>query len=98
MDKLITELLISIIESADNAINYAFDNLIDLCFNAEDYLTQILGLEVINFDSLKSIILSFAISLIVLKFLKKVWKCTLVGLTEVQIHQFIFISYILLGV
>lgn len=71
MDKLITELLISIIESADNAINYAFDNLIDLCFNAEDYLTQILGLEVINFDSLKSIILSFAISLIVLKFLKK---------------------------
>lgn len=71
MDKLITELLISIIESADNAINYAFDNLIDLYFNAEDYLTQILGLEVINFDSLKSIILSFAISLIVLKFLKK---------------------------
>ena len=71
MDKLITELLISIIESADNAINYAFDKLIDLCFNAEDYLTQILGLEVINFDSLKSIILSFAISLIVLKFLKK---------------------------
>ena len=71
MDKLITELLISIIESADNAINYAFDNLIDLCFNAEDYLTQILGLEVINFDRLKSIILSFAISLIVLKFLKK---------------------------
>ena len=71
MDKLITELLISIIESADNAINYAFDNLIDLCFNAEDYLTQILGLEVINFDSLNSIILSFAISLIVLKFLKK---------------------------
>lgn len=34
-------------------------------------ITEILGTQVLNFDNLKTIILSFSISLIILKFLKK---------------------------
>ncbi len=71
MEKLLTNLIGTIIGSADNSINVVFNSLIDMCFNSENYLTQILGVEVLNFDSLKQIILGFAISLIVLKFLKK---------------------------
>lgn len=71
MEKLITNLLISIISSADNTINYAFENLVDICFNAENYLTNILSVQILDFTALKKIILSFAMSLIILKFIKK---------------------------
>ena len=71
MEKLLTNLIGTIIGSADNSINEVFNNLIDMCFNSETYITHILGAEVLNFDGLKQIILGFAISLIVLKFLKK---------------------------
>ena len=71
MEKLLTMLISQLIGSADKSINTVFNSLIDMCFNSEKYITEILGNKVINFDSLKSIILGFAISLIVLKFLKK---------------------------
>ena len=71
MEKLLTNLIGTIIGSADNSINYVFNNLIEMCFESERYITHLLGIEVISFDALKQIILSFAISLIVLKFLKK---------------------------
>ena len=71
MEKLLTMLISQIVGSADNTINSVFNNLIDMCFNSENYITQILGVKVINFEPLKTIILSFSISLIVLKFLKK---------------------------
>ena len=71
MEKLITNLLIAIISSADNTINYVFENLIDICFNAENYLTNILSIQILDFSGLKQIILSFAISIIILKFIKK---------------------------
>ena len=71
MEKLLTNLIGTIIGSADNSIYEVFNNLIDMCFNSETYITHILGAEVLNFDGLKQIILGFAISLIVLKFLKK---------------------------
>ncbi len=71
MEKLLTNLIGTIIGSADNSINVVFNGLIDMCFNSETYITSILGAEVLNFSGLKQIILSFAISLIVLKFLKK---------------------------
>lgn len=71
MDKIITNLLVSIISSADNTINYAFDNLINICFNAEKYLTEILNIQVLDLTDLKKIIVSFAMSLIILKFIKK---------------------------
>lgn len=71
MEKLLTLLISTIIGSADASINVVFNNLIDMCFNSELYITGILGTEVINLDGLKQIILSFSISLIVLKFLKK---------------------------
>lgn len=71
MEKLLTMLISQFIGSADKSINSVFNSLIDLCFNSEKYITEILGSRVINFDSLKTIILGFAISLIVLKFLKK---------------------------
>lgn len=71
MEKLLTNLIGTIIGSADSSINDVFNNLIDMCFNSELYITQILGNEVINLDGLKQIILGFSISLIVLKFLKK---------------------------
>ncbi len=71
MDKLLTNFLISIISSADNIINIVFDNLIDVCFNAEDNLTKMFGTQLLDFSMLKQIIFSFVISLIILKFLKK---------------------------
>lgn len=71
MEKLITNLLIAIISSADNTVNYAFENMIEICFNAEKYLTEMLTVQVLDFSGLKKIILSFAISLAILKFLKK---------------------------
>ena len=61
----------SIIGGADNVINSAFNGLIDMCFNSENYLTTNFGSSVINFSNLKALILSLSISLIVLKFLKK---------------------------
>ena len=71
MEKLLTNLIATIIGSVDNSINAVFGGLIDMCFNSENYISQILGNEVMNFDGLRTIILSFAIALIVLKFLKK---------------------------
>lgn len=71
MDKLLTNFIVSVISSADNTINRVFDNMIDVCFNAENNLTKILGTQVLDFSMLKQVILSFAISLIILKFLKK---------------------------
>lgn len=71
MDKLLTNFIVSIISGADNVINVIFNNLIDVCFNAEKNLTEIIGTQILDFSKLKSIILSFAISLIILKFLKR---------------------------
>ena len=71
MEKLLTNLFISIIKSADNTINYAFENLVDICFNAEKYLTEILFIQVLDFSMLKAVIRNFAIALIILKFIKK---------------------------
>ena len=71
MEKLLTNLIATIIGSVDNSINSVFGGLIDMCFNSENYIAEILGHEVMNFDGLRTIILSFAIALIVLKFLKK---------------------------
>ena len=53
MEKLLTNLIGTIIGSADSSINDVFNNLIDMCFNSELYITQILGNEVINLDGLK---------------------------------------------
>ena len=71
MEKLLTNLIATIIGSVDNSINSVFGGLIDMCFNSENYIAEILGHKVMNFDGLRTIILSFAIALIVLKFLKK---------------------------
>lgn len=71
MDKLLTNLITSIIGGADTVINSVFNNLIDTCFNAENHLTSLFGTKYIDFSNLKTIILSFAITLIILKFLKK---------------------------
>lgn len=71
MESILTGLITSIIGGADNVINSAFNGLIDMCFNSENYLTTNFGSSVISFSSLKALILSLSISLIVLKFLKK---------------------------
>lgn len=71
MEKLLTDLISSIIGGVDNIINTAFNSLMDLCFNAEYTLTHNFGFEVMSFDNLKAIIFSMALSLIILKFLKK---------------------------
>ena len=92
MDKLITDLLIGIISSADNTINYAFENLVDICFNCENYLTNILSIQVLNFESLKQIVLSFALSIIILKFIKKgvaMYLSWTEGNADTPIHIFI---------
>jgi len=71
MEKILTNLITSIIGGVDNAINTVFDNLMDMCFNAEYGLTHNFGTQVLSFDNLKAVIFSMAISLIILKFLKK---------------------------
>lgn len=71
MEKLIINLITAIIGNVDSSINKVFNNLIDMCFNAEQYLINILDNQIISFTNLKAVILTFAISLIVLKFLKK---------------------------
>ncbi len=92
MEKLLTNLFISIIESADNVINYAFENLVDICFNAEKYLTEILSVKVLDFTMLKSVILNFAIALIILKFIKKgveMYVTWTEGNSDTPIHIFV---------
>ena len=92
MDKLITNLLISIISSADNTINYVFENLVDICFNAENYLTNILSVQILDFTNLKQIVLSFAMSLIILKFIKKgveMYLSWAEGSSDTPIHIFV---------
>lgn len=71
MDKLLTDLIKNIIGGADNSINAAFSNLMDLCFNLENQLAQSNGELYMAFSRLKSVIFSMALALIVLKFLKK---------------------------
>ena len=71
MESILTGLITSIIGGADNVINSAFNGLIDMCFNSENYISSNFGSTVVDFSGLKALILSLAISLIVLKFLKK---------------------------
>lgn len=71
MEKLLTDLIGSIIGGVDDVINAAFNNLMNLCFNAEYELTHNFGVEILSFTKLKTIIFSMALSLIILKFLKK---------------------------
>ena len=71
MESILTGLITSIIGGADNVINSAFNGLIDMCFNAENYISSNFGSMVVDFSQLKALILSLSLSLIVLKFLKK---------------------------
>lgn len=71
MESILTNLITSIIGSVDNSINEAFNGLMDLCFNAEYTLTHNFGIALLSFENLKTVITSFAICLIILKFLKK---------------------------
>ena len=71
MESILTGLITSIIGGADKVINSAFNGLIDMCFNAEDYISSNFGNIVVDFSGLKALVLSLALSLIVLKFLKK---------------------------
>ena len=71
MESILTGLITSIIGGADNVINSAFNGLIDMCFNAENYISSNFGNIVVDFSGLKALVLSLALSLIVLKFLKK---------------------------
>lgn len=71
MEQLLTNLIKAIIGSADTIINSVFNSLIDTCFNSEQYLSTLFTTQWIDFSNLKTVILSFSITLIVLKFLKK---------------------------
>ena len=56
MESILTGLITSIIGGADNVINSAFNGLIDMCFNSENYLTTNFGSNVISFSNLKALI------------------------------------------
>lgn len=71
MEGILTGLISNVIGGADTVINSAFNGLIDMCFNSENYISSNFGSKVIDFSQLKALILTLAISLIVLKFLKK---------------------------
>lgn len=72
MENILTSLLSSIVSSSNNIIRMLMNNLMDICFYAENTITQANanGIQ-ISLDSLKTVILSFSIGLIILKFLKK---------------------------
>ena len=72
MEGILTGLISNVIGGADTVINSAFNGLIDMYFNSENYISSNFGSTVIDFSQLKALILTLAISLIVLKFLKKV--------------------------
>lgn len=71
MTDLLTDLITDLIGGVDGAINSAFNSLMNTCLNAEYELTHILGIQVISLENLKLLIFSFALSLIILKFIKK---------------------------
>jgi hypothetical protein len=71
LEGILTGLISNVIGGADTVINSAFNGLIDMCFNSENYISSNFGSTVIDFSQLKALILTLAISLIVLKFLKK---------------------------
>ena len=72
MEGILTGLISNVIGGADTVINSAFNGLIDMCFNSENYISSNFGGSIISFAELHALILSLSISLIVLKFLKKV--------------------------
>lgn len=72
MEKILKDLISSIVSGADGIIKILANNLMDTCFHAENTILQAdMNGTQISFDGLKTIILSFAIGLIILKFLKK---------------------------
>ena len=95
MTDLLTDVIVDLIGSVDGAINSAFNSLMNTCFNAEYELTHILGDQVISLESLKTLIFSFALSLIILKFLKKVLIYIFFGQKERQILHLLHLLFIL---
>ena len=72
MENILTNLISNIITGAGSTIDNLLNNLMEICFYAESTILneEILGVS-LTLDGLKSIILSFAVSIIILKFLKK---------------------------
>ena len=61
MEGILTGLISNVIGGADTVINSAFNGLIDMCFNSENYITSNFGSTVISFYNLKALILSLSI-------------------------------------
>lgn len=72
MENILKTLLSSIVSGANGIINLLLNSLMDTCFHAENTILKpdVNGIQ-ISLDALQSIILSFSIGLIILKFLKK---------------------------
>ena len=72
MENILSDLLSSIISGADSIINLLLNSLIETCFYPEKTIlnADVTGVQ-ISLKGLKSVILSFAVALIILKFLKK---------------------------
>lgn len=72
MENILKTLLSSIVSGANSIINLLLNSLMDTCFHAENTILKadVNGVQ-ISLGGLQSIILSFSIGLIILKFLKK---------------------------
>ena len=72
MEHILSELLSSIISGANSVIDLLLNNLLETCFYPEKTMltANVNGIQ-LSLSGLKSIILSFAVALIILKFLKK---------------------------
>lgn len=77
MDKIISELLISIIESGLEIVDALLISLLDTALYAEKSLIG----SFINISAINQVVLSYALSLMVLKFVKKMFM-TYIGWTE----------------
>ena len=69
MEWIITELIESTIKSCDWIVDILLENLVSMAFYAEKHMTN--ASTVINFLEIYTVIFSFGVALIVLKFLKK---------------------------
>ena len=72
MENILTNLLSNLVSGANDVIDWLLNNLMEMCFYAEKTMLakDVTGVA-LTIDGLKSVILAFAVSLIILKFLKK---------------------------
>lgn len=87
IDKILLKLINSFVEGAGVILNDMLVGLTTMIFYAEKSFTQAMGNSTLmNFDKVYQLFFDFAVSLIILKFLKKGFDIYIVGMTAIRIQ------------